>query len=75
WHKAIQHFRDDGKLTESPKDIGPLIQEVLRDIEEEELENIKEELWRLFKKPIQRIVVAGFPEWYKQQLMEKTNVD
>lgn len=40
------------------------------DVADEEKENIKEELWRIFSKDILRQSIKGFPEWYKAQLLE-----
>lgn len=73
WHKAVQHLRDDGKLTESPKDIGNLMAEVQRDITEESKELIMEYLWKVFGRELLQKSVAGFPEWYKTELMKKSN--
>jgi len=70
WRKAIQHLRDDGLLTDSPKDIGPLIKELSKDFIDEEEEYIKDKLFKWAIKNIKRQVVAGFPEWYKEQLLE-----
>lgn len=36
WQKAVQHLRDEGKLLGEPKDIGPLMAEIWRDLVEEE---------------------------------------
>ena len=70
FEKAVQHMRDDGNLTETPKDIGGLIKEIQNDITEEEREAIKDRLWTLHSKELMRIATAGFPEWYKQKLAE-----
>ena len=69
WHKAIQHLRDAGQLTNDPKDIGPLVKEIQKDITEEELDAIKSRLWSCFGKDLLRSATKGFPEWYKQQLL------
>ena len=71
WEKAIQHFRDDSKLTNSPKDIGPLMKEVQQDLIKEEEEFIKKVLFHHFIKRIKRKAVAGFPEFYKEKLLQK----
>jgi len=71
WHKAIQHLRDSGELTMSPKDIGPLLQEVQADIKEEESERIKAALFGWAWPKISRAVIAGFPEFYKEWLAEQ----
>ena len=70
WQKAIQYVRDKGELTNTPKDIGNLIKVIGDDIVEEEKEYIKEQLFKLYSNDITRNAIKGFPEWYKQQLME-----
>ncbi len=71
WVKAIQHLRDEGKLTDSPKDIGALLKEIHNDIGVEEQENIKSALYKMYVKDIKRVACAGFPEFYKDKLAEK----
>ena len=68
WQKAVQHLRDNDTLLCEPKDIGGLIAEVQRDIEEEEMDKIKTFLWREFGSELLRRSTAGLPEWYKEQL-------
>jgi hypothetical protein len=70
WKKAMQSLRDDGTLSESPRDIGPLLKYINQDIIEEEQENIKEALWNIFRKEILRHATMGFPEWYKEELLK-----
>ena len=36
----------------------------------EETENIKEDLWKLFRKDFLRRATRGFPKWYKKKLLE-----
>lgn len=70
WNKAVQHLKERGEFTESPKDIGALIKEVQHDIAEECSDEIKDALYRYAIKHIQRGVVAGLPEWYKEELLK-----
>lgn len=70
WRKAVQHLRDNGALENSPKDIGALIQELSKDIEEECAEEIKEQLFKWAWPHIKRAASRGFPEWYKEQLLK-----
>lgn len=70
WEKAVQHLREAGTLTDTPKDIGPLIAEVKRDTLEEEGDNAMRELWDWAKAKVLKGVAAGLPEWYKNKLME-----
>jgi hypothetical protein len=71
WNKAIQHLAEAGALQNAVQDIGGLIKEVQRDIEEECREEIKEALWDWAKKHVMRKASAGLPEWYKEQLAAK----
>lgn len=68
WEKAVQHLRESGVLTDSPQDIGPLIKEVPADIFKECREVIAEKLFEYAWPQIQRGVVAGLPQWYKDRL-------
>ncbi len=69
WEKAIQHLAERGGLTNTPKDIGILLKEINEDIEAEEQEAVKNFLWKEYRRDIMRAATAGFPEWYKNQLM------
>lgn len=70
WQKAIQHLRDNGELLGEPRDIGALIKEVQRDIAAEDQDEIKEQLWTIFKKDLFKRATQGLPEWYKEQLLK-----
>lgn len=71
WNKAIQHLREQGQLTDSPADIGKLIHEAQCDIAKECSDEISQVLLRWALPKIQRGSIAGLPEYYKQQLLEK----
>lgn len=68
WNKAIQHLREAGQLTDTPRDIGPLLQEINRDVLEECSDEIKERLFKWVWKDLSRELTKGFPEYYKGQL-------
>jgi hypothetical protein len=70
WEKAAQHLRDQGLLIGAPQDIGPLIHEIERDIKEEETDNIKQAMFGFVISDILRKAKNGFPEWYKEKLIE-----
>ncbi len=70
WEKVVQHLRDDGRLLDEPKDIGPLIKELNDDILGDE-EMIKDQLFKHHWKTISRGLARGFPEWYKGKLLER----
>ncbi len=72
WHKAVQHLAEKNELENSPKDIGKLIAEIKNDISEEEKEEIKNFLWSEFGEEILRESIKGFPEWYKNQLLQRS---
>ncbi len=69
WEKTLQHLRDDGKLTDSPKDIGLIIETTLRDFEEEEATALKEALYRVYIRQVKQYVVKGLPQYYKEKLL------
>lgn len=71
WQKAIQHAKEDGILLNEPKDIGYLIGAIKRDFHDEQGEAIKKKIFREFYADIERGIMRGFPEWYKNQLLEK----
>jgi len=70
WEKAVQHLRERGALTYTPRDIGSLIREVASDIEEEHSDDIKQYLLKEFLPKIKRASTKGLAEWYKQRLLE-----
>lgn len=70
WEKAIAHLRDAGKLEHSPRDIGPLMAEIPKDVEKEEAEFIRDKLFAWAWPHIKRSVTRGFPEWYKEWLLK-----
>lgn len=72
WLKVIQHLKESGALDHSPKDIGLLMKELDKDIREECEDFIKEELYKWAFPTIIRGARSGFPEWYKQYLIEET---
>jgi len=75
WAKAVQHLRDAGQLTGTPRDIGNLIKEAQADIEKEEKEWIAEQLLKNALPQILRSSIAGLPEWYKNQLAQNAFTD
>lgn len=74
WSKAVQHLRDDGKLTNSPKDIGPLIVEAQADIRKECEEEMKDILFKWAWKNVAHRLVGGLPQWYKDELLNSQPV-
>ena len=69
WNKAVQHLRDNGELTGTPKDIGPLIKEIRRDVTDEEKEAIKATLWSIYRNDFLATATNGFPQWFKEKLV------
>lgn len=68
WAKAVHHLFDDGALEHSPRDIGPLMREVVRDVEEECGEEIRDILFKWAWRTVGRRLAHGLPEWYKERL-------
>jgi len=70
WQKAVQHLKESGRYTQSPRDIGELIKEVHKDITAECADEIKEALFANAISHIRRGVSGGIAEWYKEELMK-----
>jgi hypothetical protein len=71
WHKSIQHLKEAGQLEDSPRDIGKLLKEINVDVLKECEAEIKEELFKAAWPKIARIITAGFPEFYKNELLNQ----
>jgi hypothetical protein len=71
WRKALQHLRERGEITDSPRDIGLLLREVPPDIERECRDDIAAALFAHFWPQIRRLCTAGLPEWYKEHLLQE----
>lgn len=70
WRKAVERYRDMGKLENDPRDIGMLIKGIQSDIMEECEPEIVKRLLAWASPQLMRKSIAGFPEWYKRQLAE-----
>jgi hypothetical protein len=75
WSKAVIHLREQGLITDSPKDIGILIKEVGSDVESDSMERISEVLVGWAWPQIRKRITGGLAEWYKEQLLESQFVD
>lgn len=71
WEKAIQRMREDGRLTGTPKDIGPLVRSVQDDVVAEELDELGRKLAQHYLPEVKRIAVRGLPEHYKAMLVDE----
>lgn len=71
WMKSIQHLKEDGLLTDTPKDIGILIEYIQTDVLKECGDEIRESLFKWGWKQLSGRLVKGFPEFYKGLLLEK----
>lgn len=70
WNKAIQHLKETGSLTKSTKDIGKLLIEIRNDIKKECEDEIKRKLFSWAWPHIERSCIKGFPEFYKERIIE-----
>lgn len=68
WRKSVLRLRDEGRLTESLQDIGPLIAAVQQDVTDESEDEIKAMLYAAYRKEVLRMSTRGLPEWYKREL-------
>lgn len=67
-HKAVQHLREAGTLVGANDDIGPLIKELMKDVEEECREEISNELWAVAWPLICKKLGPSMAQWYKEKL-------
>jgi len=70
WTKALQHLRENGRLEGNLRDIAIIIREIPDDILKECEDEIKQRLFSHFWPMIKRGVIAGIPQWYKDQLAQ-----
>jgi len=70
WDKAIIHLKEQGRLMNEPRDIGPLLEAVQEDTKDECEAEIKEILFSWACPHLLRGVTHGFPEYYKNKLLE-----
>lgn len=71
FQKAVQRLKEDGKLEDSPRDIGALVRLVQEDIHAECADEIKDILYGHSKDTILRGVSRSLPQWYKEQLLAR----
>lgn len=70
WNKAVLHLRERGMITDSPRDIGSLIPEVIDDVWKDSQEEMKDRLFKYAWPHIRRGLTSGLPMWYKEQLLK-----
>lgn len=70
WDKAVQGLRESGEFTGTVKDIGACLKRLHQDIDAEDVEFFKDELWKLFGRDIKKMACRGFPEWFKKRLAD-----
>lgn len=70
WAKSVARLKEEGKLENSPKDIGLILREIQNDIRAEELDFIQGKLLEYALPRILRASTGGFPEYYKKTLLE-----
>lgn len=71
FHKAVQRLAEEGKLSGEPKDIGLLMTMVRDDFRDEAVQTLAIDLLAHYQPDVERAVVSGLPEWYKEQLRTK----
>ena len=66
--KAVQRLKEEDLWTGSMKDIPKIREYVARDLTEECAEDIKTELYELYRKEIQKSALLPIAAWYEQYL-------
>jgi hypothetical protein len=67
--KAVQRLRERDEWTGTVKDIGGLIGEVAKDLDEECKGVIEQMLYDEYRKTVVRLVTSRVPYWYKKELL------
>ena len=71
WQKAVQHLAEAGQLQHAPQDIGPILKELNQDVIGENKDDIKEALFKWAWPQLSRQITRGFPQWYKDKLLNE----
>lgn len=69
WHKSVMRLREQGTISDTPRDIPLILKDVQQDIQKEETDHIKQRLLEYFWRDIGKLATRGLPEWYKQLLL------
>lgn len=68
WQKAVIHLRERGELTETKRDIGPLMKEAGKDMHDETAAYVRERLFSWAWPQISKAALRSLPDWYSRQL-------
>jgi hypothetical protein len=71
WLKAVQWLKETGNCSGGMEDVGFLFKRVQSDVESECEAELKEQLWRKYRKQILAGATRGLPEWYKQKVQSR----
>jgi len=74
WNKSIQHLREDGLLNNHMKDLALIVPGIVKDIEEEEKESIKEELYKIYMPKIKQRCTRGLSGHYMKVLKDRGEI-
>ena len=69
WDKAVLSLEEDGLLTGTPRDIGPIMKRVREDVIHEHKQDLMEAVWKQLKKQFVFSATDGIPEWYQEKLL------
>jgi len=70
--KAVQHLKEQGELEGEMRDLPKLMKEFVKDIWEEDGEDIREEFIRYFKRDFNKLLIKKLPMWYQDYLFGGT---
>lgn len=71
WQKALIHLREEGKITDSPKDIEGLMAAVPDDVLKECEAEIRDKVFEWVWPQLKRSLTKGLPIWYKNELLAR----
>lgn len=68
WQKAVIHLKERDQLTDTKRDIGPLLKEAGKDMHDECKEHVKDRLFAWAWPQISKAALRQLPTWYEEQL-------
>jgi RNA ligase len=71
WEKIVLHLQEEGKLEWNMRDMGALITELSREIEEEVKPAAVDMLWGNIEHQVHKGLGGGMAEWWKAKLLKK----
>lgn len=67
-HKMVMRLKEEGKWTGTMRDMALLVPQLIQDVEEECLAELKDMVYKSVRKKVRQGLQSGLAEWYKEKL-------